>query len=170
MTAVINRCGCLHFDTVQFLSIALNSATPTSDTTNTSYGTLTESFHIAPLCPLSHPSYLSAPSSASLSPTSRSVLFLSGTPPNHAPSTDSAAPSTNPDHPPTSILIHSRSRMCRLCEDRNTKWTLQLCGWSVGGMVAISIVENLTNEEGERLKVLLIDDTNQKAYFAFQDI
>ena len=132
-TAVVKSRECLHSDTVQFLSIALNSAAPTSaNTINTSHSTLTESIHIVPLCPLSHPSYLFTPSSASLSPTSRSVLFLSGISPNHAPSTDSAAPSTNPNHPPTSILIHSRSRMCRLCDDRNTKWTLhtmRLVNW-----------------------------------------
>lgn len=45
-----------------------------------------------------------------------------------------------------------------------------LCGWSIGGMVAISTAENLTKEEEERLEMLLIDDTNQKAYFAVQDI
>ena len=37
-------------------------------------------------------------------------------------------------------------------------------------MVAIRTAKNLTNEEEVRLEVLLIDDTNQKAYFAFQDI
>ena len=149
--------------------LSLNPIAPTSATTaSTSYSTLLEAFHIqdasmSPLAPLIlvHPIFDFVLPYLSLGPLSSPTL------PNHAPSADSASPPANPDHAPTSILIYSRSRICRLYEDRNTKWTLHTM-WLVNGWHdCYQHSRKFFNEEEEKLEVLLIDDTNQKGYFAF---
>ncbi|CAD6594448.1 MAG: hypothetical protein ASARMPRED_000210 [Alectoria sarmentosa] len=71
-------------------------------------------------------------------------------------------------HPPKSFIAVARQYVNRIREEL-PHGPYILGGWSMGGMIAIKMVEILEKEGEEVLEVLLIDSTNPEGYPAFND-